>query len=315
MTPDTNGREQVAKGVPSMLDLLHLSRKPLFPPGGGELYRQIALLTEMAPNQEVLVVPSGLAVTLEYFVTEHDVHGSGVEDDPLLLERAEERLRGLGLLDRVNVQPGEMDDLPFRDDIFDVVVAELGLTSHVEPEAAVEELVRVAKPGATVVVVQPVWKAPVDAGRQAVLSDHLGCRPLMLVEWKRILKGAGLEHLHTEDWSDEETAFRPQIAKPFPDFAELFGLGEKLGILRRARRRWGWGGVWTAMAREQEVHKLLTRERILGLDLVKGVKIGAVAPLAVAGEEQTVPEAEDCTPEGEQVTGLPLFGDEADPDT
>jgi hypothetical protein len=69
------------------------------------------------------------------------------------------------------------------------------------------------------------------------------------------------------------------------------------------------------MAREQEVHKLLTRERILGLDLVKGVKIGAVAPLAVAGEEQTVPEAEDCTPEGEQVTGLPLFGDEADPDT
>lgn len=31
--------------MPSMLDLIHLSRRPLFPPGGVDLYRQIALLT------------------------------------------------------------------------------------------------------------------------------------------------------------------------------------------------------------------------------------------------------------------------------
>ena len=302
-----------------MLDLIHLSRRPLFPPGGVELYRQIALLTEMKAGHEVLVVPSGLAVTLEYFVNEHDVHGSGVEDDPLLLGRAEERLRAIGLLDRVHVQPGQMDSLPFRDGIFDVVVAELGLTSHVEAEAAVKELVRVAKSGATVVIVQPVWKAPVDPERRAVLSDHLGCRPLMLVEWKKILREAGVEHLHTEDWSDEETAFRPRIAKPFPDFAELFSLGEKLGILRRARRRWGWGGVWTAMAREREVHKLLTQERILGLDLVKGVKPGggAAADPSVASaeaEQPTTEEAGDAS-DVEQVTGLPLFGGGADRDT
>jgi len=318
MSPDKNGGGRVAKAAPSMLDLIHLSRRPLFPPGGVELYRQIALLSEMKSSDEVLVVPSGLAVTLEYFVSEYDVHGSGVEDDPLLLERAEERLRGLGLLDRVHVQPGEMDGLPFRDGIFDLVVAELGLTSRVEPEAAVEEVVRVAKPGGTVVVVQPVWKAPVDRERQAVLSDYLGCRPLMLVEWKRIMKGAGLERLHTEDWSDEETAFRPQITKPFPDFAELFSTSEKLGILRRARRRWGWGGLWAAMVREWEVHKVLTRDRILGLDLVKGVKTGAVPSVSPgvqrssAGAEGAAPEAQDDTSAGAQVTGLPLFGAEAD---
>ena len=313
MSPDLNDGEQPAVGVPSMLDLIHLSRKPLFPPGGLELYRQISLLTDMTSADEVLVVPSGLAVTLEYFVGEHGVHGSGVEDDALLLERAEERLRTLGLLDRVHVQPGGMDALPFRDGIFDVVVAELGLTSHVEPEVAVAELIRVAKPGAAVVIVQAVWKAPVTPERRAVMSDHLGCRPLMLVDWKRILKTAGLTHLHTEDWSDEETAFRPQIAKPFPDFAELFSLGEKLGILRSARRRWGWAGLWAAMAREREVHRVLTRERILGLDLIKGVKgveedvPEVVAPAVV--EEGTFNEA-GRAPEGEQVTGLPLFGDE-----
>ncbi len=315
MSTDNHGGARADMDIPSMLDLVHLSRRPLFPPGGIDLCRQIALLTGMKEDDEVLVVPSGLAVTLEHFVREYAVHGSGVEDDPTLLDRAEERLRAIGLLERVHVQPGEMDSLPFRDGVFDVVIAELGLTARVSAEAAVSEIVRVAKPDASVVLVQPVWKAPVDSVRRRVLSQHLGCAPLMVVEWKRILMAAGIGGLHTEAWSDEETAFRPQITKPFPDFAELFTFTEKLGILRRARHRWGWAGVWTAVARQREVHKLLTRERILGLDLVMGVKrvagemvMEGAAAEASAGVEGSPGGAQ----EKEQVTGLPLFRDEGE---
>jgi len=312
MFAHTHGGVRTDMKIPSMLDLVHLSRRPLFPPGGIDLCRQIALLTDMKEGDEVLVVPSELAVTLEHFVREYDVHGSGVEDDATLLGQAEDRLRANGMLERVHVQPGEMEALPFRDGIFDVVIAELGFTERVSPESAVSEIVRVAKPRACVVVIQPVWKAPVDSVRREVLSQYLGCRLLMVVEWKRLLIDAGLEGLHTEDWSDEETSFRPQITKPFPDFTELFTFSEKLGILRRARRRWGWVGVWTALAREREVHKLLTQERVLGLDLVMGVKrvAGQAAMEAVAAEASAEVEGSvDRTPEEEQVTGLPLFGD------
>jgi hypothetical protein len=118
----------------------------------------------------------------------------------------------------------------------------------------------------------------------------------MLVEWKRLLRSAGIRQLHTEDWSDEETAFRPQGVKPFPDFAELFSLPEKLGILRRAWGRWGWQGVKTAVAREAEVHRLLTRERILGLALLVG----------------RAPEAEDVPPE--EVPPEPGEGEPSSPD-
>ncbi len=319
-----------------MLDLVRLSPRLLFPPGGVDLYRQIAVLTEMGEDGEVLDVACGKGVSLEYFVKEFGVHGSGVDVDPTMIEQAEARSREEGIADRLQFQTGRSDALPYRDEIFDATVGEIGLSNHCEPAAAISELVRVTKPGGVVALVQLVWKAPVDEQRRVVLADHLGARPLMVVEWKRLLRESGISTVHTEDWSDEETAFRPTVAKPFPDFAELFSVGEKIGILRRAWTRWGWRGVRTVLEREREVHRLLTRERILGLDLLKGRKGEAAedsvaraeaesAPpdhesqteTATVGEETvTVPEAaRDDEREETDTAGLPLFGSDADKPT
>ena len=326
-----------------MLDLVRLSPRLLFPPGGVDLYRQIALLTGMTEDDEVLDVACGKGVSLEYFVKEFGAHGSGVDVDPTIVEQAERRSRDEGIADRLQFQTGRSDALPYRDEIFDVTVGEIGLSNHCEPEAAIRELVRVTRPDGIVVLVQLVWKAPVDEQRRVVLADHLGARPLMVVEWKRLLREAGVSNVHTEDWSDEETAFRPTVVKPFLDFAELFSVGEKIGILRRAWRRWGWRGVRTVLECEREVHRLLTRERILGLDLLKGRKIASEVGAGVeegAGAEGAAPSdraAPDSLPpkhdpsaepvtvpevtpedEGEQApdtAGLPLFGPEADPPT
>lgn len=255
-----------------MLDLVRLSPRLLFPPGDVDLYRQIALLTEMGEGDEVLDVACGKGVSLEYFVREYGVHGSGVDVDGRLVEEAEERARSSGLAEHLQFQTGPSDALPYRDEIFDVSVGEIGMAAHCDPVQAVRELVRVTKPGGHVVLVQLVWKAAVDEERRRILAEHLGARPLMLVEWKRRLREHGVVDLHTEDWTDEETAFRARSVKPFPDFAEIFSLPEKIGILRRAWSRWGWTGVRTVVEREREIHRLLNRDRVLGLDLLKGRK-------------------------------------------
>ncbi len=263
---------------PSMLDLIRLSSRSLFPPGGRALYRQIALLTDMQEGDEVLVAGCGSGVTVEYFVREFGVQACGADEDPVLVKRAEGRAREGGLQERAQFQHGPMASLPYRDGVFDIAVGELGVTANADPAQVIRELVRVTRPGGNIVLVQLVWKAPVEAERRLLLSRHLGARPVMLVELKRNLREAGVVRLHTEAWSDEKTAFRPQVKKPFPDFSELFSLPEKLGILRRAWRRWGWRGVRTVLSREREVHRLLTRERILGLDMIKGTKEGASEP-------------------------------------
>jgi SAM-dependent methyltransferase len=323
------GAKPYAPSVPSMLDLVRLSARRLFPPGGVELYRQIALLTEMTEGLEVLDVAAGRGVPLEYFVREFDVTGSGVEIDSEMVDEADDWTRELGAGDRLQFQSGRSDRLPYRDQIFDIAIGEIGLANHCEPADAVRELARVTKPGGFIVLVQLVWKAPVDEERRAVLSEHLGARPLMVVEWKRLLREAGVEDVHVEDWSDEGTSFRPTVVKPFPDFAELFTLPERLAILKRAWRRWGWRGVSAALARESEVHRLLTNERILGLDLLRGRKAADEAdahaqsrtieePVAasVAARGQSKETSEDGTAEEDGIAddddtaGLPLFGGE-----
>ena len=337
MPSNEPGTDVQASTVPSMLDLVRLSPRLLFPPGGVDLYRQIALLTEMSADDEVLHVACGKGVSLGYFVTEFCVQGSGVDADPTMVEFAEGRSRDDGLGDRLQFQTGRSDALPYRDEIFDVVVGEIGLANHCDPADAIRELVRVSKPGGFVVLVQLVWKAPVEEVRRVVLAAHLGAQPLMVVEWKRLLREQGVEELLVQDWSDEETAFRSAVVKPFLDFAELFTLTEKIGILRRAWARWGWKGVRTLLTREREVHRLLTREGILGLDLLKGRKEGSVqgstetpaaeSEPAMAAEHPKAAEAVDDAAyekkvapkasaeswaEGTETAGLPLFGNEGE---
>lgn len=313
-----------------MLDLVRLSARRVFPPGGEDLYRQVARLTDLSSSTEVLDVASGRGIPLEFFAREYGIHGTGVEEDPRLVGEAEAHARSEGLAHQVSFQEAPSDDLPFRDETFDVVIGEMGLAAYVDPKEAIRELARVTRPGGQIVLVQLVWKAPVNEDRRRILSEHLGARPLMMMEVRRVLLEAGVRDLVTEDWTDEEMAFRREAKKPFPDFSELFTVKEKLGILRRAWRRWGWRGILTVFQREAEVHRLLTKERLLGLNLLKGTK-APPAPL----EDEVVPEdhrpfsdlpesisggtgpgEEDHAPppavldrdEEVQIAGLPLFG-------
>lgn len=287
-----------------MLDLIRLSPRRLFPPGGQELYRQVARLTRVEADSEVLVVGCGAGVTALHLAREHGARVSGVDADPVLVDRGTEWVRQDGVQDRVSLQAAPHDALPYRDRIFDVVLGELTLASDVRAVDAVREMVRVLRPGGRLALVQLAWKAPVEPERRERLAERLGVRPLMLVEWKRLLRDAGVVHIHTEDWSDDEEAFRSAGVKPFPDFAELFSVPEKLAILRRAWSRWGWEGVRATISREVEIHHFLTRERILGLDLL----VGRLNPAPILAPP---PRAVPAATSGE-VGGLPLFTSQGD---
>jgi SAM-dependent methyltransferase len=257
-----------------MLDLVRLSRDVVFPPGGEELYRQIARLTDLNASNEVLDAACGRGVSTLYLARAFGVSGVGVDSDPVLVRQAQARSRDAGMEGAFTFETAPLDDLPYRDGTFDVAIGEIGLAASADPARAVSELARVTRPHGCVILVQLIWTGNVDPTRREILVQHLGARPMILVEWKQLLRDAGVVDLTVEDWSDAPSPFRPTAAAgaPFPDFSELFTLRERLAILLRAWKRWGWKGVKGAVIREREIHRLLTRERVLGLSLIKGTK-------------------------------------------
>lgn len=258
--------------APSVLDLVRLSPDLVFPPGGEALYRQISLLTELGGDQLLLDAACGRGISTEFLASTTGVEAYGVDSDEVVVAEAEQRIRASDLSERVRFEALALDDLPYEDGIFDVTIGELGLASLVDPARAVQELARVTRPMGSVVLVQLIWTGHVEEAKREILVQHLGARPLLLVEWKQLLRDAGVVELHVEDWSDYASPFRPAVTGPFHNIAEIFSFWQKLSILRRALGRWGWRGVRGAVVREQEIHRLLTRQRVLGLSMIKGTR-------------------------------------------
>jgi SAM-dependent methyltransferase len=217
-------------------------------------------------------VACGRGLTTAFLAATYHVDGVGIDFDPALIEEADSRARSLGLEDQLRFQTSDPEDLPFQDEMFDVAIGELGLGAVADPAIAIRELARVTRPLGAVVLVQLVWAGNVEESRRELLVEHLGARPLLLVEWKQLMRDAGCVDLHVEDWSDFPSPFRPAVTGPFHDFSAIFTFRERLAILRRAVRRWGWRGVRGAIVREQEIHQLLSRQRVLGLSLIIGRK-------------------------------------------
>src|SRR5690606_34205095 len=221
-------------------------------------------------DKEFLVAPCGLGVTARYLAESSGASGAGVDPDPELAERATQLTKQAGLSERLHFEPAALDDLPYQDAVFDVVVGELPLSSAPDPAAALRELARVTGPMGTVVLIQLVWTGHVDPGRREMIVDHLGTRPYLLVEWKQMLRDAGIVDLYVEDWSDSASVLRQALV--LRGLADLFPLRERLAILYRGVRRWGWRGVWEAITRDRVVQRLVTRDRILGMSLITGKK-------------------------------------------
>lgn len=260
-----------------MIDLVRLSRSRGFSPGDQILYRQIATLTGMAgvgSAKSVLDVPCGRGSVTQFLAQKFQVEAVGVDPDPSLIERAEDQVRALGLATRLHFHIAPIDDLPLQDEVFDVAIGEPGLAATANPFRAVAELARVTRPGGFVALLGLMWTGHTDEEQRRILIQHLGARPLMLVEWKRALLEANITDLRVEDWSDQAFPFlvRGRTFRTSPDVHTLSG---RVAVLRRAFRRWGWRGLKGAFRRESKIRTLLGPERTVGLSLIIGIKQGA----------------------------------------
>jgi SAM-dependent methyltransferase len=235
---------------------------------GEDLYREVAALANARGGTELLVVGCGEGVTAEWLAARTGASVTGVDPDPVRISRAESRIRETPPVGTVAFEVAPFEDLPHETAVFDASVAESAIAAAVDTVRALAELVRVTRPLGQVVLLLPTWTSEIARADREELVERLGLRPRLLVEWKQMLRTAGLVDITVQDWSDGGPAstLTPRDAAP------AFSWRQKAQITGRAWRRRGWRAARGAVRRELELLDDLSRDRALGFQLIRGVK-------------------------------------------
>ena len=141
------------------------SARELFAPLGPTYDRYAALLSfgqdprwrrflvsriEAGPEARVLDVATGTAAVAIELVRQHGCSVVGLDQSPEMLAEGRDRVGRAGLADRIELVEGRAEQLPFADGEFDAMTFTYLLRYVDDPEATLEELARVVRPGGTI---------------------------------------------------------------------------------------------------------------------------------------------------------------------
>lgn len=261
----------IEASTPSVLGVARLSRRPYLSDAAEGLYRSIARTVELGPGQEFVLAPCGRGVTTQFLASVSGADGAGIDPDPAMVEAAQERARDANMLAALHFDEAPLTDLPYQDDVFDFAMGEIAIGASRDPARAVAELVRVTKPMGTIMLLQLVWTRQLEPMQRDALVRQLGVKPVLLVEWKQMLRDAGVVELHVDDLTDDAVAPREPLLG-VAGLADFIHLRDRMGVAYRAWQRWGWLGAWESILNGTEVRNLIQKERVLGLSLVRGTK-------------------------------------------
>ncbi|KAM7254782.1 hypothetical protein ACFE04_020023 [Oxalis oulophora] len=165
-------------------------------------------------------VGCGLGGTTRYLGKKHGAKCVGVTLSPYQVQRAIELAAAQGVSDKVSFQVANALNLPFPDGHFDFVWS-MECGEHIpEREQFISELVRVAAPGATIIVAAWCHRDLLSSEKSLKPSEkqHLDkiSEVYHLAEWcsiadyVKLLKPHPVENVKSDDWSKYITPFWTQ---------------------------------------------------------------------------------------------------------
>lgn len=126
-------------------------------PGGDEqTLRALEFLPETGPDLRIADIGCGTGHQTEVLARRLGGTITAVDLLPEMIEGLEARMRRAGLNDRVTGLVGSMDDLPFRDEAFDLIWAE-GSIYNIGFGRGLAEWRRFLKPGGVIAVTECSW--------------------------------------------------------------------------------------------------------------------------------------------------------------
>jgi len=197
--------------------------------GGVEATEALIELCHIGKGKYVLDVGSGVGVTPCFIAKRYGCRVVGVDISERMVERSRERATREKVADRVEFRVADAQDLPFEDAVFDAVITESVTSFPKDKQKAVNEYVRVTKPGGYVGLNESIWrKVPPPPDVVAWVSQDVGAtvRPLTADAWTGLLDAAGLREITVQTYAIKTQDEAREILR-------RYGLGGMLLVLWR----------------------------------------------------------------------------------
>jgi ubiquinone/menaquinone biosynthesis C-methylase UbiE len=163
--------------------------------GQHEATKRLAELCHIDKHSYVLDVGCGAGATAAYLAKTLGCRVVGVDILSRMVERSRETARREGVTERTEFRVADAQDLPFDDNTFDAVITESVTAFPEDKQRAVDEYVRVTKPGGYVGLNESTWlRMPPPPEVVAWTAQEVGAQvaPLGPDEWEGLLVAAGL---------------------------------------------------------------------------------------------------------------------------
>jgi ubiquinone/menaquinone biosynthesis C-methylase UbiE len=200
--------------------------------GGLEATEKFIRQCEIGPEDSVLEVGCGVGQTSVLLVKRCGCRVTGLDISKAMIKSASDRARKSGVEDRTEFKQGDISDLPFEGDLFDVVLSE-SVTSFAPDHAqAIREYARVLKPSGLLGFNEGLYlkdDPPEEIIAWFSQDASGGGHTRTLESWKTLLQDAGfrIESLEVHP---------PDIGQELKGLLKRYGCIGYLGIMARIFR-------------------------------------------------------------------------------
>lgn len=122
----------------------------------GKMYQGVMAKLRMQPFESLLDVGCGTGTILAMVLSENkSAKISGIDLSEEMLKKASANLG-----DKAELVNGDSDNLPWKDNTFDVIVCNASFHHYPQPEKVLAEMRRVLKPNGRAIIADPWWPNP-----------------------------------------------------------------------------------------------------------------------------------------------------------
>lgn len=263
------------KGIhkPTIEDIIELSGIEALHPGGMALTKRTAELAQMKPGIKVLDVSSGRGTQSIFYAKEYGVQVTGVDLAEDMIKSAEKNALSAKVENLTTFKLGDSQNLPFEDNSFDIVINECAVGIPDDSQKVLDEMVRVAKKGANILMHESTWRKKLTDEEKDDLSERYGTTPLEYEEWISMLKKAGVDGITTEfdKWSKPEMFWKIRKDRDVEHYSKVLTRSELVTTIEKVTQKHGEQGVKKALE-NQKIFWDFVQEGKLGYCLFKGNK-------------------------------------------